>query len=53
MMKKVELVQKSIPKQLEYLKSQISESFEAKLLSKADVSNLQNIELQVCGYMQR
>ena len=47
MMKKVELVQKSIPKQLEYLKSQISESFEAKLLSKADVSNLQNIELQV------
>ena len=47
MKQKVEKIQKSIPKELEDLKSQISESFEAKLLSKADVSNLQNIESQV------
>ena len=38
----MEIIQKSIPKELEDLKSQISESFEAKLLS-----NLQNIESQV------
>ena len=38
----MEIIQKSIPKKLEDLKSQISESFEAKLLS-----NLQNIESQV------
>ena len=47
MEQKVEIIQKSIPKKLEDFESQISESFEAKLLSKADVSNLQNIESQV------